>query len=160
MHGATQMFCKKVEMHFIVRELLLALTLELSSGVYLKRVGRGKKKEEASQLLQLQPPALAEDRKCLAARCHIIPACTVLLRSVLCILSPREMEGRGAKHRSSRRHVRLKEKKSLLFFCFSSHFLGGAKLYSNCAGEAGVIASLCPLSPQVRVQKVFSKQRR
>lgn len=39
------------------------------------------------------------DRKCLTACCHIIPACTVPVRSALCILSPREMEGRGASSR-------------------------------------------------------------
>lgn len=59
--------------------------------VYLKRV-RKIIPENAATIT----PALAVDRKCLAARCHIIPACTVLVSSVLCILSPREMEGRGA----------------------------------------------------------------
>lgn len=31
---------------------------------------------------------------------------------------------------------------------------GGAKLYSNCAGEVTMIAFYCPLSPQVSARKV------
>lgn len=166
MHDSTWMFSKKVEMHFITGafasfdfKTLFPLLLEF---IWQKRV----KKDIPIAATATSPPpphALAEDRKCLAARCHIIPACTVLARSVLCILSLREMEGRGANtvavdamFAQKKRSHSCSSTFLLLSLSWGRAGTQGAKLCSNCAGEVRMIASYCPLSPQVRVQKVFS----
>lgn len=74
----------------------------------------------------------------------------------------RKWRGEEKKQRS---HVHIRRKKSLSLF-FIAFLLSlstgsregegrGAKLYSNCGGEVRMIASYCPLSPQVSAKTVL-----
>lgn len=78
--------CEQIEMRFKVASTFIPFFF-----FFPPRSLSEKSRERAAT----RTPALAVDRKCFAACSHIIPACTALARSLLCVLSPREMEGRG-----------------------------------------------------------------